>query len=95
MESVAAATHLHAVRRDEQLRNVRQQQATEHLEVPRVGRDEVQAVVRVRLTQIEHRLNERLQLRDRQLLPRKQARLYPIDRAEPAIRVGPGNVADP
>ena len=48
--------------------------------------------MRVRLARVEHRLDERLELRDDELLTLEQAGLDPIDGAEPALRVGPRDV---
>ncbi len=93
LEPITTAAHFHGVGGDEQLCNVGQQEAAEHLKIPLVRRDEVEAVMRVGAARVEHRLDERFQLGDDELGPFEEARFDPVDRAEPSLRVRPSNVA--
>ena len=54
LEAERPASHLDAVGADKKVRDVRQQDAAEHFEVPCFGDDEVQVVVRVVVARVEH-----------------------------------------
>ncbi len=62
LEPVRATAHLHAVGTNEQVRDIRQQQPSQHFQVPFVGYDVVQVVVGVKPARVQHGVSRRLEV---------------------------------
>jgi hypothetical protein len=93
LEPKGAAAHLHAIGRNECLSNLGQQQPAEHPQVPLVGDDVVQVVVRVETARFQYWVGGHLQVGEEQLRAFDQRVVNLVDGAVPLVGSLAGHVA--
>jgi hypothetical protein len=92
LEPEGSTAHLDAVGADEEVGHIGQQESAQDFEVPDVGGDVVEVVVRVEATFVEHGVGRSLDVGEQELGPLDEAMVDSVDRPVPGTRTLLGDV---